>query len=391
MNDVVFDARPWFEAFSAGQELTQDDVVVAPVALASRHAEVLVADDRDTASNARFTAPLLLPARGGPFERLTVLFHGLNEGTDAKLFPWAASLARRGIPALIFPSSFHLARRPPSFLSARGDAFAKRREVTGNLRSSPYNAVLSHRMAESPERFARGALQTWRDLVDLARALRAGTHPALAARFTAGARLDLLGYSIGGYLASLALLENPDGLFEDTRAVLFSTGAALARVRPQTILILDTDAQDRLTRTFDTDEARTGMHPLLPTLGATVSEAQWLTRMLYGDERVRTALAALPGRVLVVANENDTVFPLDAIKDALEGVPRRELALGLHELPFNQRTPLGDAYSDREGRRLLIAVVKSYAVADELRDGFARFVDACAEHLGPPGARTPAR
>jgi pimeloyl-ACP methyl ester carboxylesterase len=387
MTDVVFDARPWFQAFSAGQELTHDGVALVHVPLVSRHAAVLVQDDREAESNARFTAPLLLPAHGGAFERLTVLFHGLNEGTDAKLFPWAASLARRGIPALIFPSSFHLARRPSAFLSARGEAFSKRRAVSGNLRSSPYNAVLSHRMAEHPERFARGALQTWRDLVDLARTLEDGTHPALAARFVKGSRLDLLGYSIGGYLASLALLENPDGLFHDTRALLFSTGAALARVRPQTILILDTDAQDRLTRAFDTEEARTGLHPLLPTLGASDSEARWLTRMLYGEQSVGAALGAMTGRVLLVANENDTVFPLDAVKDALGALPREELALGLHELPFNQRTPLGDAYSDREGRRLLIAVLKSYAVADELREGFTQFVDVCARHLGPRGAR----
>ena len=77
----------------------------------------------------------------------------------------------------------------------------------------------------------------------------------------------------------------------------------------------------------------------------------------------------------------DLVFPIDAVRDALEGVARDELELGLHELPFNQSAPLGEVYSDREGRRLLLTVVKSHTVADDLRDGFAKFVGLAHGHL----------
>lgn len=383
LSDPVCDTRPWFDAFAAGQRFVERGVRMERVTLASHSTHMLLDEDQSIAENATFTAPLFLPDGAAGFERLTVLFHGLNEGTEAKLFPWAVNLARRRTPALIFPSSFHLARRPQRFLIERADAFASRRDVPGNERSSPYNATLSRRMAAQPERFLRGTMQTWRDVVDLARGLRDGGHPLPEGAFAPGARLDFLGYSIGGYLAELALLANPEGLFADSRAVLFSTGAALAQVRPQTILILDTDAQDALTRTYDTEQARAGIHPLLPVLGASADEARWLTAMLYATDELRAGIRRLGERVLVIANENDQVFPVDAVRDALEGAPRHELALGLHELPFNQSTPLGETYSDREGRRLLITVVKSYAVAEALHAGFARFIDLAAGHLAP--------
>jgi hypothetical protein len=317
---------------------------------------------------------------------VTVLFHGLNEGTEAKLFPWAANLARRGMPAIIFPSSFHLARRPQSFLSARGEAFAARREVADNARVSPYNAMLTHRMAARPDRFLRGTLQTYRDVLDLARALDRGDQSIveggrLTPWFARGTRMSFLGYSIGGYLAQLALLANEDGLFSDSRAVLFSTGAALAQVRPQTILILDVHAQDQLVATYDTPAAREGNLALFDEVGAFASERKWLLSMLYADDTYRTGLRALGTRARAIANTLDLVFPIDAVRDALEGVGRDELELGLHELPFNQSAPLGEVYTDREGRRLLLTVVKSHTVADELRPAFARFVDMCDAQL----------
>lgn len=375
---TLFDTRALFEAFSATPSASalHDGVRVVPLRLTSRHQQLLVDEDQAIGENATFTAPLLLPDSAAPFRELVVLFHGLNEGTEAKLFPWAASLAARGTPALIFPSSFHLARRPASFLSARGDAFAKRRDVVGNARVSPYNAMLSHRMATRPDRFLRGTLQTYRDVLDLARSLDRGDDAQLSPWFARGARVSFLGYSIGGYLAQLALLANEDGMFSDSRGVLFSTGAALAQVRPQTILILDTHAQDQLVATYDTPETREhGRLALFDEVGAYASERKWLLSMLYADATYRDGLRALGRRVHAIANVKDLVFPIDAVRDALDGVSRDEVELGLHELPFNQSAPLGEVYTDREGRRLLLTVVRSHTVADELRVGFAKFID----------------
>lgn len=382
-DDVLYDTRALFEAFTAGTTTVHDGVRVVPLRLASRHQDLLVEEDRAIGENAAFAVPLLLPERGAPFRDVTILFHGLNEGTEAKLFPWAANLAARGVPAIIFPSSFHLARRPPSFLAARGDAFAARKLVgESNQRVSPYNAMLSHRMATRPDRFLRGTLQTYRDVLDVARALDRGDDPQLAPLFAGGTRVSFLGYSIGGYLAQLALLANEDGLFSDARGVLFSTGAALAQVRPQTILILDTHAQDQLVATYDTADAREGRGiPLFDELGAFASERKWLLSMLYADSTYREGLRGLGARVRAIANVRDLVFPIDAVRDALDVVARDEVELGLHELPFNQSAPLGEVYTDREGRRLLLTVVKSHTVADELRAGFAQFVDMAHAQL----------
>ena len=116
--NTLFDTRALFETFTARAAGVHDGVRIVPLSLTSRHQAILVDEDRALSENASFAAPLLLPEKGAPFRELVVLFHGLNEGTEAKLFPWAASLAARGTPALIFPSSFHLGRRPASFLAA---------------------------------------------------------------------------------------------------------------------------------------------------------------------------------------------------------------------------------------------------------------------------------
>lgn len=379
--DTLFDCRALFEAYQEGASRADQGVRVERVALSSAHASLLADVDRQVPANTAFTAPLLLPEKGGPFRELVVLFHGLNEGTEAKLLPWAANLAARGVPALVFPSSFHLARRPQSFLEARGDAFAARRAVEGNARSSPYNAVLSQRMAERPDRFVRGTMQTYRDVVDVARGLREGTHPTLSRFFVRDATVSFLAYSIGGYLAKLAMILNEDELFSDSRCVLFSTGAALADVRPMTILILDVDAQRRLYAFYDTEEGRTGRHATFDDVAATPRERTALSSMLYAGPALTNELRRLGSRVVGVANTADTVFPFDAVKKSFDGISFETLELGLHELPFNQRGPLSDQYSDKEGRRLLLAVVRSYAVVDELRAPFARFVDLCAQQL----------
>lgn len=379
--DTLFDCRALFEAYQESRPAADQGVRVERVALTSAHDDVLVEEDRGIAANTSFHAPLLTPDRDGPWDEVVVLFHGLNEGTEAKLLPWAANLARRGMPALVFPSSFHLARRPPAFLEARGDAFAARRAVEGNARSSPYNALLSKRMAERPDRFVRGTMQTYRDVVDLARGLRDGAHPTLSSRFARGARVSFLAYSIGGYLAKVALLADPEGLFSDSRCVLFSTGAALADVRPQTILILDTDGQQRLYAHYDTDEGRAGRHPSFDDVRADAKERAALTAMLYAGSPLVDPLRALGGRVAGIANVADTVFPWDAVRKTFATLSCEQLELGLHELPFNQRGPLGETYSDKEGRRLLLAVVRSYAVGEDLRPQFAKFVDLCAQQL----------
>lgn len=383
--ETLFDTRALFEAYQAGTTAVDQGVRILPVELASRHGDLASEADRAHTENVRFRASLLLPDRPGPFHDLVVLFHGLNEGTDAKLLPWAANLAARGTPALVFPSSFHLARRPQSFLLARGEAFAARRAVLGNGRSSPYNALLSRRMAEGPDRFLRGTMQTYQDVVDLARALRDGTPAStdgvLSQHFAKGARVSFLAYSIGGYLAKAALIIDEDGLFSDSRAVLFSTGAALKLVRPMTILILDDDAQRRLYGFYDNDAGRAGTHATFDDVRANDVERAAFASMLYADDRLTKAIGALGSRVVGIANRADTVFPIDAIRTTLAGTSLEELDLGLHELPFNQMGPLGDVYSDKEGRRLLIAVVKSYAVAEELRPAFARFASLCADHL----------
>jgi hypothetical protein len=101
--------------------------------------------------------------------------------------------------------------------------------------SSFANVALSHRVQFAPHRFLTSSFQSYFDLVDLARTVRAGDHPL----FAPGTTLDLFGYSIGASLTELLLLRNQERLFSRSRAFLFCGGSLLDQSNPVSRAIID--------------------------------------------------------------------------------------------------------------------------------------------------------
>jgi pimeloyl-ACP methyl ester carboxylesterase len=338
--------------------------------------------DAAIAQNNVFRYPLIREARsGGGLKRhhhAIILLHGLNEGSFSKYVPWACDLCRAaGTPVLMFPMAFHMNRVLPAWASQQLATAQRRGGLDGNDCAHRFNAVISERLNHRPERFFWGAVQTYLDLVDLAREIRSGRH----AHFTEAARIDVIGYSAGGYLALFLLLDNRDDLFADSRGVVFASGVPFRDLDLASPLILDLTAEVALmklfVKNFDPPHSARVQHWI-----ESHREGR-LMRLFCGQRAQRTALEAklreIAPRLLGITNVNDEVIPVGSMLNTLQGVKRdtgvpvREFELGVHENPFSV-----PSYQKEAPSRKLI----TESIAPETYgSAFDRFIATVAEHF----------
>ncbi len=332
------------------------------------------------AENLEFRYPLLR-AQGeeGRARELVVVLHGLNERSFTKYVPWAYQLWRAtGAAVALFPLPFHVNRVLPAWGRQLDVHLARRRAVPRNENVHAFNCVVSERLDANPERLFWGGLQAFGDVTDLVRQVRSGNHPHVHPE----ARIDLVGYSIGGYLALALLLADEDGLFRETRAVVFESGAALRATNMSSRFIIDHACEVSLMKLYVRFTGRLAN----PRLGHWLREhelGRWF-RALCGDEAERPALEArlreLSPRLLGLTNRNDEVIPAPAVLNTLQGLHRdtgvriEELALGVHEHPF-----LCADYDQRDRR-----FVTEFLDEPRYGAGFARFIEATTGLLRAP-------
>lgn len=338
--------------------------------------------DAEIGENLRFRYPLLRDAApAGAAERcrqLVVFFHGLNERSFTKYVPWAYQLWRStGAAVALYPLAFHIRRVSPLW-GARLKAFQDaRRALAGNENVHAFNAVISDRLGHHPERFFWGGLQSYREVVDLVRRIRAGAHPHV----DPAAQIDLVGFSAGGYLALALLLIDEDGLFSRSRAVLFESGAALRDVNLSSRLIVDLAAETALMKLFVRHTELYANVRLRHWLDHHV-EGRWF-RAICGAPSERLALerrlGELAPRLLGVTNLNDQVIPPGGVLNLLQGLHRdtgvrvEELELGVHEHPFACTD-----YRERDRR-----FVTDFIDLERYGRPFERFIDTARAMLRP--------
>jgi hypothetical protein len=336
--------------------------------------------DCDVAENLDFRYPLLRSpgaVRGERLRHLVVLLHGLNERSFTKYVPWAYQIWRStGAAVALFPLSFHVNRVLPRWGREIDGHLARRRAVPRNEDAHPFNCVISDRLDAYPERFFWGGLQSYGDLVDLVREVREGRHPHVHPE----ARVDLVGYSIGGYLALGLLLLDEGGLFHDSRAVIFESGAALRATNMSSRFIIDHACEVSLMKLYVRFTGRLANG----RLGHWLRDhelGRWF-RALCGDESERLRLEArlreLSPRLLALGNARDEVIPFPAMLNTLQGLHRdtgvrvEELSLGVHEHPF-----LCADYAERDRR-----FITEFLDLPRYGAGFERFVGATTGLLG---------
>jgi pimeloyl-ACP methyl ester carboxylesterase len=297
--------------------------------------------------NIKFRYPLVRKASSGQrsgqtvqrHNRVIILLHGLNERSFSKYLPWAYQLwAGTRTPVLLFPLTFHVNRVLPAWAKTQREIYERRSQLAGNEGAYRFNAVISDRLAARPERFFWGAVQSYLDLVDLARTIRSGGHP----HFTPDARIDLFGFSAGGYLSLLLMLENPEDLFKDSRGIVFASGVPSRDLNLLSPFILDLAAEIAMMRLYvknlDTLSSARMRHWF-----EAHGEGRWIKALsgLRTDRtRLEERLKQVSSRLLGITNLNDDVMPTGSMLNTLQGLNRDTgvevsgFEMGVHESPF---------------------------------------------------------
>jgi len=396
MPDIVYAPDELYKLYRTDKKNPVDDghCRIRPLRFYSRGANLLLPEDRALTENLQFSylmmEPLGLPARGA--NRLLIILHGLNEGSFARTMPWAYNFALRlNMPVIFFPLAFHMERRSSLWnISNQTRISAQRAKLPGNSKTSPFNGLLSERLNRLPERYYRGGLQSYFDMLDLKNRIDSGMHLGCQP----GARAHFLGYSAGGYLALNLLLSDPETRFAESRAALFSSGAPLEGMKPDSLFIMDKLAfqsvsgylrnrsyrQTRIHGTVRDGMERDGTDRNLyesPVRRMEIeSPTRWLEEILFHGKGLTERLNTLRERLLLVVNTNDRVISADSAADNLSPVEAIRLDLGTHEFPFASSRPLPDIYGRQapESRGLIREIRSGHRVQTAFQSQLGRVI-----------------
>jgi hypothetical protein len=329
--------------------------------------------DSHVAENQAFQYQVFHRADGGPARELLLLFHGLNEKDWAKYLPWAHHLARvTGKAVLLFPVAFHMNRAPAPWSEHRAMhrvSQERKGAFPEVIASSLSNVAISTRLQTRPERFIWSGLQTYCDVVQLLRAIRAGRHPLVAP----DASVDILAYSIGCLLSQVFLMADPDGLFADTRLALFCGGAVFNRMSPVTKFILDSEANVALY-SYMVEHLESHLRQdarLCHYLGPDHPEGMHFRSMLsYGVLRPEreAQFRRLAPRLLAIPLVQDLVIPPYEVVNTLQG-PRRDIPVPVAPMDFPYPYQHENPFPVQEARR------------GEVDEGFRAVFDRIAEFI----------
>lgn len=189
--------------------------------------------------NLSFLYPVFMPGNMQKADKAILLLHGLNERNWNKYLTWAEYLcSRTGKPVVLFPIAFHMNRSPVNWSNPRAlqNILNLRRQQNGEDRSLSFaNVALSERISEKPYRFYSSGRQSILDLTTLFENIKIGNHIL----FKENTQIDIFAYSIGAFLAEIAMMTNPQKLFSDSKLFLFCGGGIFSSMIGQSRSIMD--------------------------------------------------------------------------------------------------------------------------------------------------------
>ncbi|HYW94173.1 MAG TPA: DUF6051 family protein [Bacteroidales bacterium] len=283
-------------------------------------------DERITQNN-HFVYPVFMPLNANP-DRVIIMLHGLNERRWDKYLAWAHYLAEEtGKPVILFPTSFHINRSLPEWLNPRlmnSRAEFRRKNNGGDPHFSTYiNLALSERLTDSPERFFLAGLQTACDLRFLLNQIRDGEHPL----FRKGTESDFFAYSIGGLLAQVMFISNPDDLMSHSRLFLFCAGSLFSQMNGISRVIIDPAANERIQYYYKNELEETIKKSGVFAEFFTRSQVGMAFRSMIAPDRFRKIREKVFKRqysqIYAVSLKNDKVIPPGDISSTLMGSSSR--------------------------------------------------------------------
>ena len=195
-----------------------------------------------------FRFPLLREHSTGPLREAQasrVLLHGLNERSFTKYIPWAYQIwTQAQIPVAMFPLPFHINRVRREWGRSSRPCTAGGRNAGERIRAPVQ--CRDQRAARRPSRTV--LLGCHAGVLGHHRSRGSRSVPTVIRISRADARVDVLGFSAGGYVALALLLENHRGISSDSRGVMFGSCCAVRDVNLSSPLILDHAAEVALMK-----------------------------------------------------------------------------------------------------------------------------------------------
>jgi len=289
-------------------------------------------------TNQQFPFYIMQHGEARPAQKVLFLFHGFNEKSWDKYLPWGYELAKEtGATIVFFPIAFHMERAPADWSEKRHMyALSKERQkrfpaVRG---ASLSNVAISMRLHAMPQRFIWSGLQTFYDVVHFIKSCKSGAYAEISPDFS----YDLFAYSIGGMLAQILKLSNPEGLFTHSKVALFCSGAVFDRLSPVSKFILDSEVKvalfyflvEHLDSYMKEDER------LAHFLSEKHPEGRVFHSML-GFQNKRQEREAMFKKVAkqfyAISLKGDTVIPTFEIMSTLQGA-FRDIPVKMEELDY---------------------------------------------------------
>lgn len=298
--------------------------------------DVLDTPDSQVEENRSFTYHIFQPDHVEKSRGMVLLFHGFNEKHWHKYLPWAAKILElTGKTVVLFPIAFHMNRAPVAWSDVRlmhAISRQRKKDFPDVLDSSLLNAAISTRLHRNPQRFIWSGLQTFHDVRDFVSQCRRGDHP----RFAENPTVDIMAYSIGGFLSEVLLLSNPDGLFSDSKLFMFCGGPVFNRISPVSRFILDSEANVRLY-SFVVEHLESHLRHDPKLLGhlsdlSGIAFRSMLSYKFMADFR-EDGFRKMSGRISAIALARDEVIPPYEVENTLRG-RNRDIPVAVASLDF---------------------------------------------------------
>lgn len=292
--------------------------------------QLLTVDDSRAAENISFTYPMMRPLKknGAKTKKVIFLIHGLNEKSWEKYLPWAQKLtASTGKAVVMFPIAFHMNRAPGAWSDPRLMLKAskeKREMFPHTVSSSLANAAINTRLQFMPQRFLWSGLQSYYDVLQLVKEIKADRHPYIHPE----ARIDFFAYSIGSFLAEILLMTNQEDLFKHSRLFNFCGGPIMTRTSPVSKYILDSEAHIAVYSFFvEHLDNRIRLDKRLAHYFGEQHPVGRVFRCMLDYRRDKEfrekTLKELSGRIMAVGLKKDEVIPPYEIVNTLKGDTRK--------------------------------------------------------------------
>lgn len=277
---------------------------------------IINSEDSHIKENQSFTYPVFTPGNLNT-DKTILLLHGLNERSWVKYLVWAYWLAENtGSYVILFPISFHINRSPASWKDPRVMIpFMKdRNSVNGVVKMSSFaNIALSNRLSEDPLRFFKSGYQTSNDIVSLISTIRNGQHKVIPAC----TNINIFGYSIGGFLAEIIMMGNPENLFTHSKLFIFCGGSVFSNMNGATKLIMDTQAFDRVYNfyLYEFEKSIRRKSPITDFLRTSLTGTAFRSMIDLGRLKAfrENMLKTLRNQIHSISLIHDTVIPSEGV------------------------------------------------------------------------------